>query len=148
MLGGRGTRRHVPPAGGRLASVERDALEARARGFLAALDRLDLAGALAFFAPDAVFTIQTAHQEFSGTDQIEGLWRHVLGAHAAMRHAVTNVVVDERDGQVATEQSFRGELRMGAVEERRSVYVFELDERGACTRAIVWIDGVTPADPS
>ena len=118
-----------------------------ARDYLAALDRLDLGAALAFFAADAVFTIQSAHQVFEGLEEIERLWSEVLGAHAEMRHTVTNVVVDERARKVVTEQTFRGKLGTGVVEERNSVYVFEFDEAGVFSRVIVWIDGATPARP-
>lgn len=127
--------------------MNREALVTAARDYLGALDRLDLTAAVRFFATDAVFTIQSAHQVFEGLDEIERLWSEVLGAHSAMRHTVTNVVADESARKVVTEQTFRGELATGVVEERHSVYVFELDEAGLFSRVIVWIDGATPARP-
>jgi hypothetical protein len=127
--------------------VGRDELIDLARGYLDALDRLDLDDTLAYFADEAVLTIQSARQEFAGKEAIGQLWRQVLGAHSAMRHRVTNVVVDERAGKIATELSFRGDLAAGGVEERHSIYVFEVDEHGGLSRVIVWIDGATPAQP-
>jgi ketosteroid isomerase-like protein len=127
--------------------MTRERLTNAAREFLAALDRLDLDAALGFFAPDAVFTIQSAQQEFVGKEQIRKLWSEVLGAHTTMRHTVTNVVVDEQAGKVVTEQTFHGELASGSAEERRSIYVFEVDGSGSFSRVIVWIDGATPARP-
>jgi ketosteroid isomerase-like protein len=127
--------------------VDRDELVGTVRDYLAALDRLDLGAALGFFAIDAVFTIQSAHQVFEGLEAIERLWSEVLGAHSGMRHTVTNVVVDEPARKVVTEQTFRGELGTGVVEDRHSIYVFELDEAGLFSRVIVWIDGATPVRP-
>ena len=127
--------------------MNREELVGTARGYLAALDRLDLRAVLGFFATDAAFTIQSAHQVFEGLEEIERLWSEVLGAHAGMRHTVTNVVVDEPARKVVTEQTFRGELGTGVVEERHSIYVFEFDDAGVFSRVIVWIDGATPARP-
>jgi ketosteroid isomerase-like protein len=118
-----------------------------ARGYLEALDRLDVDATLDFFADDAVFTIQSSRQELTGKEAIGTLWREVLGAHSAMRHRITNVVVDERERKVATELSFQGVLAAGDVEERNSIYVFEVGEHGRFSRVIVWIDGPTPAQP-
>src|SRR5262245_21029212 len=98
--------------------MDRDRLVGTARDYLAALDRLDLEAALGFFSSDAVFTIQSSHQEFNGKQEIAGLWGEVLGAHAAMSHTITHVLVDDREGKVATEQLFRGELADGTVEQR------------------------------
>lgn len=125
----------------------RKELSGRAQEYLAALDRLDLEAALAFFSDEASFAIRTAHQQFVGRDEIRELWDEVLSAHARMQHTVTDTVVDEGASKVVTVQSFRGELASGAVEERCSVYVFEVDEDGMFSRVDVWIDGATPAQP-
>jgi hypothetical protein len=123
----------------------RDQLTDLALGYLEALDRLDLDATLQFFADEAVFTIQSARQAFAGKESIEQLWRYVLGAHESMRHEITNLVIDERARKVAAELSFRGVLVGGGVEERRSIYVLDVDERGTFSRVTVWIDGPTPA---
>jgi ketosteroid isomerase-like protein len=127
--------------------MTREELADRAHGYLAALDRLDVEAVLAFFSDETSLAIRTAHQEFTGKEQIRTLWQKILPAHSKMRHTVTDTVVDEDTGTIVTVQSFRGELASGGTEERCSVYVFEIDEFGMFSRVAVWIDGATPAQP-
>ena len=127
--------------------MTREDLADRAHAYLAALDRLDLEAVLGFFSDEASLAIRTAHREFVGREEIRGLWSEILSAHSRMRHAVKDTVVDEDARKVVTVQSFRGELASGGIEERCSVYVFELDEHGVFSRVAVWIDGATPAQP-
>lgn len=122
----------------------REDLEGAARAYLAALDRLDLDAAVACFAADARFTIDSDGTVLEGLGAIEAMWREVLGAHEAMTHEVTGVVVDAERRRVVTEQRFQGWPREGEPSERRSVYVFELDQELRFTRVAVWIDGETP----
>jgi ketosteroid isomerase-like protein len=125
--------------------ITQQALGDIARGYLAALDRLDLKGTLSYFAPDAIFIIQTAHRMVEGRDAIREMWTSLFGAHETMEHRLASIVIDEQAGRVATEQSFRGVHKDGEVETRYSAYVFEVDEQRKVKRVIVWIDGETPA---
>lgn len=116
-----------------------------ARGYLAALDRLDLHSMLGFFATDADFIVQTAHATVHGVDAIRDMWASLFAAHESMEHRVTGIVVDERAGKVATEQAFTGRRVDGEIEERYSSYFFDVNAAGKLSRVIVWIDGETPA---
>lgn len=125
--------------------MTRDELESTARAYLAALDALDLDAVMERFAPDAELTVQTGHVTVRGEAAIRELWQGILAAHERMEHRVTAVVADPAARKVATEQAFVGERRDGTREERYSAYVFDVDADLRFTRAIVWIDGETPA---
>jgi uncharacterized protein (TIGR02246 family) len=116
-----------------------------AHGYLAALDRLDLDGMLAFFAPDATFLVQSARAVVEGRDAIREMWASLFAAHESMVHRVTNIVVDDHAGKVATEQAFTGRRVDGEIELRCSCYFFDVSAARKLTRVIVWIDGETPA---
>ena len=119
-------------------------LESAVRGYLEALDRLDVDLTLEYFAPTAGFVIQSDHTAHDGVDAVGEMWRHVFSAHSTMRHEITNLIVDDESQCVVTEQKFTGWLQGGGVMERYSIYVFEFDESGRFRRVAVWIDGETP----
>lgn len=121
-----------------------DRLVARARTYMAAIDRQDSAAVCAHFAPDAELVVQTGGITVRGLGEIRAMWASFFETHERMTHRITNAVADPEARKVATEQDFTGVLRDGTLEERTSAYFFEFDERDALTRVIVWIDGETP----
>jgi len=125
-------------------AVDREALERAARGFLAALDRLDLEATVASFTADAVFEIGSDGTRLEGRGAIGAMWEEVLGAHAGMTHTVTDLIVDERRRAVATRQEFRGWSPDGGETVRSSAYHFAFDDELRLTAVGVWIDGATP----
>lgn len=122
----------------------REELEGAARAYLAALDRLDLDAAVACFADDARFSIDSDGTNLEGIDAVGAMWREVLGSHQAMTHEVESLMVDEQRRRVVTEQRFHGWPKEGEPSERSSVYLFDFDERLRLSRVSVWIDGATP----
>jgi maleamate amidohydrolase len=126
------------------AAVDRAALERAARQYLAALDRLDLGATMASFAADAVFEIGSDGTRLEGREAIGAMWAEVLGAHAGMTHAVTDLIVDEPRRVVVTRQDFRGWAPDGTATVRSSTYHFAFDEELCLAEVGVWIDGSTP----
>jgi len=123
----------------------RDALAARATSYLAALDRLDVDAVVSCFAGDAVLSVRTGDLVVRGAQEIRELWQSFFRSHSGMEHRVTRIAVDEVARIVVTEQEFTGTLVDGGVEERSSVYVFELGADDRFADVSVWIDRETPA---
>jgi hypothetical protein len=126
-------------------TATRDRLVAQARGYMAALDRLDTDAVCGYFAKDAELIVQTGGIGVRGLPAIRELWTTFFATHTSMTHRIARVVVDPIARKVATEQAFTGVLAGGTVEERYSAYFFDFDRKNVFTRVIVWIDGETPA---
>lgn len=126
-------------------SALRDELGDAARNYLRALDRLDLETVSSAFADDADFIVQSANLEVRGRTAIREMWDSFFRSHDSMEHRILGVVIDDQQRRVATEQAFTGVLKGGETESRHSVYIFDVDDTGRFSRAIVWIDGETPA---
>lgn len=73
----------------------RNQLQRSVEGYLAALDRLSIADVMRFFAPTALFIVQTSGICIQGASAIKSLWNSFFETHESMRHAITSVIVDE-----------------------------------------------------
>ncbi len=109
-----------------------------------AVDAKDMEGALAFFAPDATFTIQSAHVTFEGHDGIRQMFENFFGDYSHIEHNITNIVVDEASGKASTEQSCPHVKNDGSSDHVITCNFFTFGDDGKFTRVIVWIDGVSP----
>ena len=109
-----------------------------------AVDAKDMATALSFFAPDATFTIQSAHITFEGHDEIASMFENFFGDYSHIEHNITNIVVDETEGRASTEQSCPHVKTDGALDHVTTCNFFSFDESGKFSRVIVWIDGASP----
>ena len=109
-----------------------------------AVDAKDMEGALSFFAPDATFTIQSAHVTFEGHDGIRSMFENFFGDYSHIEHNITNLVVDEAEGKASTEQSCPHVKTGGELDHVITCNFFSFDEVGKFKRVIVWIDGVSP----
>lgn len=112
--------------------------------YFEAVDRKDLDATLGFFAENATFTVQSAHLSFEGLDEVEGMFRTFFSDYSTIRHDVTNLVVDEREGKVSTEQTCPHVRADGGPETVTTCNFFDVGPDGRFTRVIVWIDGVSP----
>ena len=109
-----------------------------------AVDRKDMEGALAFFADEATFTIQSAHVTFEGREGIRSMFENFFGDYSHIEHNITNIVVDETEGRASTEQSCPHVKTDGTLDHVTTCNFFSFDDAGKFTRVIVWIDGVSP----
>ncbi len=112
--------------------------------YFAAVDAKDREGALAFFADDATFTIQSAHVALAGKDEIRGMFTNFFGDYSQIEHNITNIVVDEAEGKASTEQSCPHIKNDGTLDHAIACNFFAFDAAGKFSRVIVWIDGVSP----
>lgn len=109
-----------------------------------AVDAKDMDAALAFFAPDATFTIQSAKITFEGHDGIRSMFENFFGDYSHIEHNITNIVVDEAEGKASTEQSCPHVRTDGELDHVVTCNFFSFDETGKFSRVIVWIDGASP----
>lgn len=124
--------------------VGRDQLARAPIAYFDAVDRMALEETLAFFAPDATFTIQTAHVVFNGLDEIAGMFRGFFADHRSMRHGVRNLVVDETAQKASTEQLVPLVQADGTELTLTTCNFFDFAPDGRFSRVIVWMDGVNP----
>ena len=109
-----------------------------------AVDAKDMEGALSFFAPDATFTIQSAHVTFEGHDGIRRMFENFFGDYSHIEHNITNLVVDEAEGRASTEQSCPHIKNDGTLDHAITCNFFSFDADGKFSRVIVWIDVASP----
>ena len=122
----------------------REQLERAPYAYFEAVDRKDMDATLAFFADDATFTVQSAHLVFDGKDAIRGMFETFFADYATIVHGVTNVVVDEANLKVSTEQTCPHIRNDGTPETVTTCNFFTFDDDGRFLRVIVWIDGLSP----
>ncbi|MCS6987559.1 MAG: nuclear transport factor 2 family protein [Sphingomonadaceae bacterium] len=69
--------------------------------YFAAVDAKDLAGTLACFHPEALFTIQTSFTRHAGLPAIERMFRDFFAAWQTIVHRDFVLTVDEAHGRIA-----------------------------------------------
>ena len=124
--------------------VDRQRLATAPAAYFEAVDRKDHAGALAFFAKDATFTVQTANLTLRGHDEIGSMFRAFFADYETICHRIANLVVDERAGKTSTEQDCPHVRNDGTPERLYTCNFFDFALDGRFQRVIVWIDGVSP----
>ena len=124
--------------------LTREQLERAPYAYFEAVDRKDMDATLAFFADDATFAVQSAHLVFDGKDAIRGMFETFFADYATIVHGVTNVVVDEPNLQVSTEQTCPHIRNDGTPETVTTCNFFTFDDDGRFLRVIIWIDGLSP----
>jgi uncharacterized protein (TIGR02246 family) len=112
--------------------------------YFAAVDAKDLDAALAFFADDATFTIQSAHTVYTGKSEIAGMFRGFFADFATIVHNPTNVVVDETSQKVSSEQICPHVANDGALVRLTTCNFYDVGADGRFRRVVIWIDGVNP----
>jgi ketosteroid isomerase-like protein len=110
--------------------------------YFRAVDSLDPDAVLAHFADDATLTVQTARVTFTGTEEIRQMFEGFFADWDSMVHNVTNLVVDEKAGTVATEQHV--DLVAGETTKMHNCNFFTINEAGDFSRVIIWMDGTNP----
>lgn len=124
--------------------LDRGAIARLPLAYFEAVDAKDLDATLAFFAPDATFTIQTAGTTFAGLDEITSMFRGFFSDFATIVHDVRNIVVDAVPLRVATEQVCPHVALDGTPVTLTTCNVFDLSGDGRFRRVVVWIDGTSP----
>lgn len=124
--------------------LDRDAIARLPFAYFEAVDAKDLDATLAFFAPDATFTIQTAGTTFAGLDEIASMFRGFFADFSTIVHNVRNVVVDVPTLRAATEQVCPHVALDGTPVTLTTCNVFDLSGDGRFRRVVVWIDGTSP----
>jgi ketosteroid isomerase-like protein len=126
------------------SALTRDALAALPASYFKAVDAKDLDGVVSHFAQDATLTVQTDHVTFTGAGEIRRMFDDFLGNSKTIFHEITNIVVEEEAGKVATEQNYVGELADGTHNDMHNCNFFDIGPDGKFTRVIIWMAGTNP----
>lgn len=127
-----------------MPSVGRDRLVSAPYRYFEAVDRKDLDASVAFFAPDATFTIQTAGVKFSGQEEIAGMFRGFFAGYSTICHCITSIVVDARAAKTATEQHCPHVKNDGSLDTLTTCNFFSFAPDGRFRRVVIWLDGHNP----
>lgn len=83
-------------------AMQQDPLIQRVEAYFSAVDRKDLAATLAFFTPDAVFTIATYNTVYQGRDvEISGMFERLFARYEQIWHGDFQHVL-QRPDRIAT----------------------------------------------
>src|SRR5262249_53406405 len=110
--------------------------------YFQAVDSLDPDAVLAHFADDATLTVQTARVTFTGAAEIRRMFVDFFADWDSMVHNITNLVVDETNGKVSTEQVV--DLNGENATKTHTCNFFDVNEENKFPRVIIWMDGPTP----
>ncbi|GIJ90116.1 hypothetical protein Asppvi_009066 [Aspergillus pseudoviridinutans] len=125
-------------------ALTRDHLASLPASFFKAVDDQDIEAIVSHFAPHATFTVQTDHVTVTGVDEIRNMFSAFIQSSRTMHHEITNIVVDEVNRRVSTEQTYVGELLDGTQNDMRNCNFFDVDGDGKFTRVMVWMAGANP----
>ncbi|GFF51457.1 hypothetical protein IFM46972_09303 [Aspergillus udagawae] len=125
-------------------ALTRDHLASLPASFFKAVDDRYIEGVVSHFAPDATFTVQTDHVTVTGVDEIRNMFSAFIQSSRTMHHEITNIVVDEVNRRVSTEQTYVGEMMDGTQNDMRNCNFFDVDGDGKFTRVMVWMAGANP----
>ncbi len=125
-------------------SLTRDQLAALPASYFKAVDAKDVDGVVAHFAQDATLSVQTDQVIFTGAAEIRRMFTDFLGGSKSVRHEITNLVVEETAGKVATEQDYIGELADGTQNDMHNCNFFDVGPDAKFTRVIIWMAGTNP----
>ena len=126
------------------STLTRDALAALPDSYFKAVDAKDVDAVLSHFAQDATLTVQTDHKTFSGAEEIRRMFTDFLANSRSVFHEITNIVVEEAAGKVATEQNYVGELADRTKNDMHNCNFFDVGPDGGFTRVIIWMAGTNP----
>jgi ketosteroid isomerase-like protein len=126
------------------STLTRDDLAALPASYFKTVDAKDLDGIVSHFAQDATLTVQTDHATFSGAAEIRRMFSDFLDNSASIAHQITNIVVEDAAGKVATEQNYVGELADGTKNDMHNCNFFDIGPDGKFTRVIIWMAGTNP----
>lgn len=124
--------------------LTRDKLAALPASYFKAVDAKDVDGVLSHFADDATLTVQTDHVTFNGASEIRRMFTDFLANSPKVTHEITNIVVEEAAGKVATEQNYVGELADGTKNDMHNCNFFDVGADGKFSRVIIWMAGINP----
>jgi ketosteroid isomerase-like protein len=122
--------------------IERSQLAALPASYFRAVDSLDPDAVLAHFAEDATLTVQTAQVTFTGAAEIRRMFVDFFADWESMVHNISNLVVDEANGKVSTEQIV--DLNGENATKMHNCNFFDVDADGRFSRVIIWMDGANP----
>jgi ketosteroid isomerase-like protein len=117
----------------------RQAASARIREYFEALDRADVAGAVACFASRATLTCESDGTHLRGVDEIRAFFEQICGESLGMTHELLNVVIDVEGRKAAAELTYRDKLVDGREYDMRNCNFFDFDEDGRFARVHFWL---------
>jgi ketosteroid isomerase-like protein len=124
--------------------LTREQLAGLPASYFRAVDAQDVDAILAHFAQDATLTVQTDHATFKGAGEIRRMFTDFVGNSSSIFHEITNIVVEEAAGKVATEQNYIGDLTDGTHNDMHNCNFFDVGPDGKFTRVIIWMAGTNP----
>jgi ketosteroid isomerase-like protein len=121
---------------------ERDFFVDRVDGYFASMDRGDVDGTVACFAPDATLTCESNDMRLSGHEEIRSFFERITSNTHEMVHEVTGLVVDEAGGRCAAELNYRNRRKVGDDIDMAVCDFFDFDDDGKFSRVRFWTSGV------
>ncbi|PWY77268.1 hypothetical protein BO94DRAFT_538134, partial [Aspergillus sclerotioniger CBS 115572] len=125
-------------------TVTYTSLSTTTKTYFHSIDTHDLSTTISLFSPTATFTITTSRTTFTRQSEIHSMLSDFISRSKTMEHRVLNMVVDERERKVATQQRYTGEMKDGDILDMINCNFFEFDEEGRIVEVRVWMDGVGP----
>jgi len=111
--------------------------------YFKAVDDRDVEDTLEYFNDDAVLIVQTDHKRFEGKEAIRQMFSQFFENSPAIYHEVLNWVVEPTENKCATEQTYRGTLKDGTVNDMHNCNFFDF-ENGKFKRVIIFMSGTNP----
>lgn len=106
--------------------MDAPALRAMVEAYFAAVDRKDLAVTLAFFTPDARFTVATFDVTYDGRDSgIRGMFERLFERYEGIWHGGFEHVA-QPPGRIATRFSVENRGADGQIQRKRNANFFRL----------------------
>jgi ketosteroid isomerase-like protein len=115
-------------------------LIAAAESYFAAVDRKDLAGTLAWLAPDARFAVATYDTVFQGHEQISGMFERLFARYQGIWHGDFQHVVQPPD-QLACQFHVRNTAFDGQVFRKNNCNFFRMGPDGRFVEVAVYMSG-------
>jgi ketosteroid isomerase-like protein len=111
-----------------------------AEAYFAAVDRKDLAGTLAWLAPDARFAVATYDTVFQGHEQIRGMFERLFARYQGIWHGDFQHVVQPPD-QLACQFHVRNTAFDGQVFRKNNCNFFRMGSDGRFKEVAVYMSG-------
>ena len=111
---------------------------AAVRRYFRCMDKGDLAGTLACFAPRGWLICESVGIRLRGHRAIGKFFQAMTDNTRGMIHRPTNIVIDDKNGTVAAELVYKNDRRIGAKLDMENCNFFDVGADGRFTRVRFW----------
>ena len=121
--------------------MDRAALIRSVEGYFAAVDRMDLAGTLAYLSPDVVFTVANFDVRHVGRDtEVRGMFERLFARYARVWHGDFDHVGEPPD-RLACRFRVENTAFDGSVERKNNANFFRARADGLFDEVVVFMSG-------